>query len=293
MTTPKRNNQPPKKSQQSRSAQRNIQRKEDIATYNMFTVIFLLLSVGVAALALLIYAGIIRPPRLFDPAVQSTPLTLLQLPTSTPITPTFTFTPSETVPPTATLTATHTFTPTNQPATATFTPSQTTTPTATATFTNTPVPTGTATPVPPTTTPTVATATRQVTQSGPTFTPTQDTPFVLAEGMPQLLKYPAADCNFQAIAGIILGLDARPLRADTGLEVLITSETGFNAVTPINTDPTYGFFVKVDQKPNTLAYQVILRTADGTALTNPVTVNFPGTCEQNFALLNTRQTRPY
>ncbi len=91
---------------------------ESSSTYNLLTVVFVSLAVFVCACALLMMAGVVRPPEAFRPRTPTFPPTLV-LPSVTPTeTPTITPTPSETPIPTATLTETPTATPVEATVTA-------------------------------------------------------------------------------------------------------------------------------------------------------------------------------
>lgn len=100
------------------------------STYNLLTVVFVSLAVFICACALLMIAGVVRPPEALRPRIATFPPTLV-LPSVTPTeTPTITPTPSETPIPSATFTETPTATPVEATVTApSFNPATTETPT--------------------------------------------------------------------------------------------------------------------------------------------------------------------
>jgi hypothetical protein len=281
--------------------------RRNAGCFNLLTFLFLVLTVLVIVYSALLYFQVLRPPIFLDPR-GPVPPTVAVLPsptiTDTPTdTPTFTNTPTSTSTPTptSTWTPTRTATPTNLP---TDTPTNTFTPTTT--LTQTPTETGTMTPThteTPTATPTAsATATSTITPTPtrtpsatiPTVTPTLDFPFAVDAGTPVLSQYAGREaCQFQGIAGLVLGLQKERLKPTTGIRVQITSSSGFSQTVDIDTDPTYGWIVKLDNKPNRLTYEVQLITANNLTLSRKVPIQFAGTCDQNFALINFSQTRPF
>jgi hypothetical protein len=62
---------------------------------------------------------------------------------------------------------------------------------------------------------------------------------------------------------------------------------------PIDTDPAFGWLVKVDNKVNALRYTVELRSRDGVSISRAVNVTFTSDCTQNLAIVNFGQTRPF
>src|SRR5690606_18977985 len=166
--------------------------------YNIISIVFLLLTIGVLAFGVSRYIqGAPQRPAVVVP-------TLMELPTVTP-----TFTPSRTLPPTWTLTPTWTNTPTETPTDA---------PTATPTHTLTMTPTATET---PSLTPTPS--------DTPTITPTPSlefSPTPLATDTPQPSPFPfalrnnqiaftsnfanTAGCQWQGFGGVVFDLGGRP-----------------------------------------------------------------------------------
>ncbi len=266
--------------------------------FNLITVIFLLLTLVVFIVVVGMLARVIQVPARFQP------LNLAIVPTIA-ITPTDTITPvpSETYTPTVTSTATSTLTPlptetpTDTPTvtdtpTITLTPSLTLTPSDTPTFTLTPrptrTPTNTRTPRPPT-------KTKVPSPTGPTATKIGDFPFKLQQGTPQLttnFANASLGCSFQGIAGQTFGLSNEPL---TGIQVVITSNVGFNQTTITGSNPTFGqagWMVQVDTKPNNAVYTIELRTAEGVPVSDKVSIPFPNACDRNLAIINFFLSRP-
>jgi hypothetical protein len=265
--------------------------------FNLVTTIFVVFTVLVLLIVLGMIGKVIRPPAGLAPQTATLPETIV-LPTDT-ITPL----PSITYTPSYTLTASRTFTPTNTP-TATDTP--TNTPTTTQTPSKTPIPSATATNTrtpTKTRTPTVTrtpsrtkppTATRTAT---PIVTATQPTAFRVQPGTPQFTAQfanPALGCNYQGIAGQVFGQNGSdPL---PGIQVNVTSPTGFNQTTVSGSNPQFGqagWQVQVDAKPNNLTYTIELRNPQGVPLSDKVNITFSGACNGNLALINFVQTRPF
>jgi hypothetical protein len=273
------------------------QRAQANGCYNTVTLAFAMLSVFICVLTGLLYTRIVRPPAVLAPTTPTLPA-LLVLPTDTATsTPSITPTPTHTPTNTATATATFTFTPTNVPPTATLTPSETLTPSQTVTPSDTPTFTATftltPTDVPPTLTPTF-TLTATSNPTVPTLTPTFDYPFTVQPNTPALTKYVGApNCDYQGVGGLVFGLQAERLTTESGVQAFVSADTGFSQAVPIDTDPTYGWLIKLDNKVNRQTYSVILRSADGTAISRPVAVVFTGDCNQNLALVNFFQARPF
>jgi hypothetical protein len=280
--------------------------KRDTGLYNTLTVFFIGLTVFVCVCSALLWGKVVQPPALFAPATETLPPTqAIPTDTITP-TPSNTLTPTWTPTPTKTHTPTATVTPTNVPPSETYTPSSTFTPTITLTPTNTLTETATATFTAtltpsdtPTLTPTSTKTTKPVikpsaTPTVPTITPTLDFPFTVDSNTPVLTHYAgAANCNFQGIGGLVFGLQKERLNTATGLQVVITSAGGFNQTIPIDTDPVYGWLVQVAGSPDNTTYTVVLLNSDGAELSRKIKVVFTADCDQNLALVNFSQTRPY
>jgi hypothetical protein len=116
---------------------------------------------------------------------------------------------------------------------------------------------------------------------------------VVLEGSPLFTRYAnQADCNYQGVGGLVLGLARERLTTVTGIQAVVTRQ-GFSQTVQIDTDPAYGWVVKVDNKPNRLTYTIQLLSREGAQLSPPVTIRFPGTCENNLALVSFAQRRPF
>ena len=82
-----------------------------------------------------------------------------------------------------------------------------------------------------------------------------------------------------------------------GLTVVVSATNGFtgNATTG-SAPPSYGsagFLIMIGGSPAAGAYTVELRSNKGVPLSPKVKVSFPGVCNQNLALINFFQKRPY
>lgn len=240
--------------------------------YNMISIFFLVLTlVVIVYVALQMASGkeevVVRP--------------LSELPTMIPATDTHTPTASRTptIPPSFTPTGTFTTTPT-----LTLTPSITLPPsetiTATPRFTDTPVPTDT---------PDVTDTPTEI-----NVTPT-DSPFFfdLAEDIVYQPNATAAGCQFQAIAGSVIGLDGlesanRYVVHAIGPNLDRTRETGTNTFY----GPVSGWEILIAQQPLVGEYVVRLESLAGTPLSPDFRVLFPGNCTSNIAILRFQQIRP-
>ena len=250
--------------------------------FNFISIVFVVLSVG---WIIFVVTRLVGPP-VTDPRIANFVLPPTQdLPTLTPTnTPLPTNTPTDTLTPTITLspTETPTITPTLAPSVtitdtpmATLTPSET--PTPLATFTSQP----TATPTGPT--PTVE-------------PPPSPYPFRLREENIILTQNfaNAAGCAWQGFGGQVFGLDGNPL---PGLQVhVFGSDTATDFFVQAGSNTLYGpagWEQPVDTVINTRTYFVQLLSAQGTVVSDPIQVSFPGDCTQNLALVNFVQTRPF
>lgn len=259
--------------------------------FNFISVFFIALSALVCALSLMI-SGDVIPAGPLEPATDIPAATLVfadydgQFPQ---FTPSDTVQPTEQAPPTATFTITPTWTglPTNT-GTPTSSPTPTDTPLPSATFTLSP--TWTFTPSP--------SETPTITLPPPTQPPAQNPPgqnpppgaggsFTVPPSFPiyrDAFAHPG--CEWQGIGGQVNGPNG-PLPGIT-LKVTLPDSTTQTAVT--GTAPSYGqsgYEIAVGNAPAPGTYQIQVVGADGTTpLSGPITIQFPGTCEQNLALVN-------
>lgn len=252
--------------------------------YNIVTILFLALSAFVIGFVI---AQLAQPP-------QTQSVDVARLPTEVPtLTPTFTNTPTNTsLPPSWT----PTFTPTDTP-TETYTPSLT--PTASATITDTPGPTLTPS---LTFTPSVSpTFTPTLTPEGPTatFTPSVS-PFLFNLRDPVIFvanfANPSAGCSWQGIGGQVRDLNGNEITGNFQVRVF-NSEIDRTVAIGTNSlyGPVSGWEVVVDSVVNNKLYFVQLETASQrpTVISPRVEVVFPGTCDQNAAIITFIQTRPF
>jgi len=261
------------------------------AFFNLMTFIFLTLTVVAGIIILGVMSGSMEPPFLAASTDEPLPTLVVQqtapplptfTPSNTPVPPTETPTPTDT--PTATPTTTATPTSTNTPGptdTPTLTPTNTATFTPSPTLTFTPSPTWTFTPSP----------------TGPTPTPTNTQspyPFIVQQGTPLLRDNFAntAGCNWQGLAGQVVTDRGE---AVVGVQVRVTGEGISEQFTITGTNTFYGpsgWEVAVDNKTNGGRYQVTL-LYNNTQVSPTVEIVFPNSCQQNLALINFVQTRPF
>lgn len=269
--------------------------------YNLISLLFLLLSIGVIVLVIL---QLLRPAPQRPQAAAVVP-TVAELPTETPtFTPTATPIPTETLTPTPTFTPTETPVPTETPLPPTFPPTNTPVPT------DTPLPT--ATPLPPTITPSLTITNTPI----PTLTPVlTDTPvleptldFTPQPTVPPPSPFPfdvrenqviftsnfanAAGCAWQGIGGQVFDINGQPL---TQIRVHVFG-SGVDAFAVSGSNTLYGpsgWEIPVSNFINTNTYIVELQTATGTIISPQVQVTFTSDCTRNLALVNFQQNRPF
>lgn len=273
--------------------------REGSGLFDSLTIIFLGLTVFVCLCSALMLLRVVAPPAMFNPRTPTVPAVAI-MPSDTPtLTPSNTPTPSRTFTPTPTETPTST--PTNTP-TNTLTPTETFTPTITLTPSDTPPPSET--PLPsetPTLEPTLApppTATLPVppTATLPPASPTPDYVFRADPNMPQFVPYVSGgvqDCNFQGISGLVFDMQLARLTALSGVDAFVRSDTGFSQAVAIDSDPLWGWLIRVDNKTNNQTYYVELRGENNAVLSPAVRVSFPNDCNQNMAVVNFSQSRPF
>ena len=262
--------------------------------YNAVTLIFAGLTVGAGVATAAIALDVLRPP-LFAPdegnAAPPPTLAALSGPTAQPSwTPSPTREPSAAPPPTATPSPTLTATPA-----ATSTPDPTAASTASPTAsraqpTATVTPTATWTPSPsPTFTPSPAGSPGTAT---PTLSPY---PFIVQPGTPLLRENfvdTAAGCNWQGVAGQAVSPRGEPV---IGVEVRIAGDDFPGASTTTGANTAYGpsgWELTLSDRPTGDRYQVAL-WSDGQQISPTVEIVFSGSCQQNLAIVNFVQTRPF
>jgi len=266
--------------------------------FNLLTLLFIALTVGVGIVVLAIAGGSMEPP--FWAAEETHEPLPTFVPTGTPIAGIPTLTPSNTPP--ASNTPTATITPTS---TQTLTPTITNTPGPTATKTLRPTFTAspTLTSVPPTNTPTTTltftpshTPTFTPSPTGPTPTQTNTLspyPFIIQPGSLVVRDnyLNGAACNWQGFAGQVINDRGEP---GLGLQVRVSAEGLTDLFTITGTNTIYGpsgWEIGVDTKPNGGRYTVTLLSG-GVQVSPTVEVVFPNSCQQNLAIVNFVQTRP-
>jgi len=105
----------------------------------------------------------------------------------------------------------------------------------------------------------------------------------------------SAGCAWQGIGGQVFGLDGLEIR---GMQIHVFTPDGrFDQTTPTGSNSLYGqnsgWEVRVDNQINNLTYLVELRSAGGTPVSQPITVQFPQDCAANLALVRFVQERPF
>lgn len=276
-------------------------RQQGSEIYDLFSVFFLALSGFVCIISVMIIGDLVSAGP-FEPEVPTETPTLLglvtltpspEVPSATPVpeteiptaSPTWTDFPTQT--PSDTPTATFSRTPS---LTRTSTPSSTPTNTLTPTITNTPAPTET--PEPPTETPVEDTATPTE-----TATATEESFPIVARADTPIYRdaYTHPGCRWQGVAG-----DLTLLSGEAGLGYIIRV-TGANLAGPLSqgtgTNANYGtsgWEIQLAVAPVAGRYQVQVFSADGTQpLSKAVELQFGGNCQQNLAIVNFVQNRPF
>lgn len=267
--------------------------RQSSGLFDSLTIIFLGMTVFVCLCSALMLFRVVAPPDMFNPRAPTLPSVAI-MPSDTPTpTPSNTMTPSRTF--TATPTETPTQTPSNTP-TNTLTPTDTFTPTITLTPSDTALPTELPTLEPTQAPPPTATLAEPPTATLPPPTPTPDYVFRVDPNMPQFVQYVAGgapDCNFQGISGLVFDLQLSRLTAQSGVSAFVRSDTGFSQAVAIDSDPLWGWLIRVDNKTNSLTYFVELRGENNAVLSPPIRVSFPNDCSQNMAVVNFSQSRPF
>lgn len=250
--------------------------------YNFITLFLIILAV----IAVVVVVILVSQPEEIDVAALPTTIptataTFTETPTFTSLPPTFTGTPTPSHTPTTTpsitpsITASATITDTPGP---TLTPSNTPTPSISPTFTPTLTPTG------PT----------------PTYTPsTSPFPFVLRDNAVLYVSNfanPAAECAWQGVGGQVFDLNGNEI-SNTGFFIhVFNNQQDFGRVR-LGTNSLYGAFsgweIPLDNRVSPQVYFVVLETEAGVQISPRVNVQFPGTCEENVALVNFVQARPF
>ena len=80
------------------------------------------------------------------------------------------------------------------------------------------------------------------------------------------------------------------------ITIAVSSSSGFNQTTTSGSNPRYGtagWQVQTGAQASNASYLVELRSDKGVPLSTKVTVTFGGACNQNLALINFFQTRPF
>lgn len=261
--------------------------------YNAVTLIFVGLAVGAGVVTAAIAADIWRPPILAPDEDTALPPTRAALVSPTPgpsWTPSPTREPSATLPPTATPSLTIT-----APPTTTDTPGPTATGTASPTASRA-QPTATVTPT-ATWTPS-ATMPLSPSPPGPPGTPTPTLspyPFIVQPGTPLLREnfaYTEVGCDWQGIAGQAVTTRGEPV---IDVEVRVVGDDFPDTATTTGANTTYGpagWELVLSDAPNDDRYAVALWAGDR-QISPTVEVAFPGTCQQNLAIVNFVQTRPF
>ncbi len=272
--------------------------KQGTESYDLISVFFLALSGFVCIISLLIMGDVIAvgpfepdtPSPLPTQDSDATFTPTAELPTDTPgpatetIQPSPTWTDFPTKEPSFTPTATSTMTPT---VTLTWTPS------STSPATDTPTPR----PITETPTPT-ATETATVTPDIPTDTPGPTTSafaFTVQAGTPSFREdYLREGCNWQGVAGQILLTGGTP---GNGYVIRVTGSSITDSITAISGSNiqygTSGWEIPLADAPINAQYTVQVFSPDNTrALSPPIDLNYPGTCQNALVLINFVQVGP-
>lgn len=268
--------------------------RSNTRVYNAVGCLFLLLTLVTVGITAAWLTEAVKIPTVLVPPTDI-PIPLLEVRVSwTPsrtlppsLTPFPSDTPSVTVTRTSTATQTPSETSTEPP---TLTPSNTPTVTPSSTFTSSPTFTETYT---PSVSPTI-TLTPSPTGATDTPSPTVTAfPFIASEL--RIRANPQNNCDYQGIAGNVFDTFSAPL---SGIKVVVTGgnlrEGGASAVSGSNLAfAQSGWEVIVSSFVTRSSYTVQLQSDDGIALSAPIEVTFPGSCDSNQLLIQFTQTRPY
>lgn len=253
---------------------------------DVITVIFVVLTVGVAAMTVLILNN---PNTALNPFPPPTVAPVIQLPT---------LTPSATITPTSTATATATATPT---ATATATATDTPTPTITATTTATPTPVlpgAVPTTVQPTPPAGLDDGSGGIVPGASSVEPTpaavstlSEFPFIAAD-----VRYDSYSgtqgCQWLGIAGTVAGMVGEPL---PNLAIELTGEN-YRNVQFSGSAPQWGdsgFEFELGFAPRTSTYTLQVLGPTGGPISDEIEVQTGNTCQSNVAIVELTQNHPY
>jgi hypothetical protein len=102
----------------------------------------------------------------------------------------------------------------------------------------------------------------------------------------------SAGCLWQGVGGQVFDVNNQPL---TGVRVHVFGP-GIDTYAVSGSNTLYGqsgYEVSVANTTSLTAYIVELQSPTGTVISDQVQINFTATCQQNLALVNFKQTRPF
>jgi hypothetical protein len=103
-----------------------------------------------------------------------------------------------------------------------------------------------------------------------------------------------AGCAWQGLGGQVFGLDGNPL---PGLQIHVFGADGdIDAFRTSGENSLYGVAGWEQPVGTAIAsrtYFVELRSPQGTVISERIQITFPGACDQNLAIVNFAQTRPF
>lgn len=249
--------------------------------FNIITLVFIVLSV---LWVLFVAVRFAEPAPAPPPAVIVPTALILPSPTAS-----FTYSRTPTLTPSITPSQTPTYTVTPRTtATSSPSPAQVDALQPSATITETLV----ATLTPEATTPAPAPTSNFTSQ--PTPPPGSPYPFIVRDQGPIFTRNFAntAGCAWQGIGGQVFDISGAPLQGVNvhvfGNGIDVTTTSGSNTLYGVS-----GFEVAVANGINSNSYMIELQSAAGTIISPQQMVIFANDCEQNLALVNFQQTRPY
>jgi len=130
---------------------------------------------------------------------------------------------------------------------------------------------------------------------GPSATPTPALPFIIQPGTPLLRSnFANADgCDWEGIAGQIVDTLGDPVIV---VQVIVSGDNIEDMLTVSGSHTYYGssgWEVTLGTEPDNRRFLVVLLAEDGTLLSPVVEIVFTAACEQNLALINFVQIRPF
>lgn len=299
-------------------------KRTNLAMYNAIAILFAALTIFVFLCTLLMFSKAVPPPAFLSARSLGTPTVYLAATDTITPTPSNTPIPTRTpIPPTSTpIPPTETPLPSATPIPPSSTPIP---PTPLPSASPIPSPTLPPTAIPPTLPPTKPpTATKRVTPSRtprgfvpsktpepgvptspplpsatvfPTVKPQSNQPFILQDGYPTAGPNPdfTRGCNYLGLAGVVFDLNKQTLRSNRyKVNITTPDKKTIQVFSNPQNDKLYtsgSWVAQLDDKLSKGTFVVQLVNSANKSLSDKISVNFEGDCEQNVIYLNFVQVK--